>query len=250
MDPPPGIPRLPPAPLLSTQDPILLKAAEASAAYLRDLPNFSVRREVSRYSQAFSGKLSLIDVVTANLIYTEGSEFYSNIRVNNKQETERLKDLSGTHTTGEFGDIAFALFDDVTHARFTAAGEQLINGRGAWKYTYAVDRENSRWRIFSRSEHYYPAYGGQIWIDKENYRVLRLEQEALNFPYRFRYYQAELNIDYTDVRLDEGVKELMPTRAEALSCLRLAPNCQRNSTLFLNYAKFGAASTVAFDEVQ
>ena len=113
-----------------------------------------------------------------------------------------------------------------------------------------LDSGDTRWRLFATSEHYYPAYGGSFWIDQETHRVLRIELQARDLPYKFRYYLAEINIEYEFVRLDEGLRELMPVRTEALSCIRLAPNCQRNSSLFSNYAKFGAASTIAFDEVQ
>ena len=92
-----------------------------------------------------------------------------------------------------------------------------IVNRAAFRYDFSVEQPNSHWHIESEGQSYQPGYTGSIWIDKENYRVLRIELSAQNMPRSFPLDQVESAVDYDYVLIGEG-KYLLPVHSEALSC--------------------------------
>jgi hypothetical protein len=103
----------------------------------------------------------------------------------------------------------------------------------------------------SEGQAYQPGYTGSIWIDKENFRVLRIELSARNLPGGFPMDQVESAVDYDYVSIGED-KYLLPIHSEALSCGRGtsgrgASGCTRNVIEFRNYRKFTADTSITFD---
>lgn len=89
---------------------------------------------------------------------------------------------------------------------------------GAWS---DGEFSSTLWAIFSPASeglNYAPAYGGEIWIDKDTSRVLRVEMAAL------------------------------PAHSEALYCQRGGTACSRNITDFQNYKQYSADATITFEE--
>jgi hypothetical protein len=118
--------------------------------------------------------------------------------------------------------------------------------RAALRYDFSVEQPNSHWHVESEGQSYQPAYTGSIWIDKENYRVLRIELSAQSMPREFPLDQVESAVDYDYVLIGEG-KYLLPTHSEALSCAHGATNCTRNVIEFRNYKKFTADTSITFE---
>ena len=114
-------------------------------------------------------------------------------------------------------------------------------------YRFEVPREASGWQVNAPSQLYYPAYRGNIWIDKDTYRVLRLEQEGRNIPVLFPFSSVETSVDYDFVRLGGTQSFVLPTESEVLTCQRGSKICTRNKIEFRNYRKFGAESEITFD---
>jgi hypothetical protein len=92
-----------------------------------------------------------------------------------------------------------------------------------------------------------PAYSGTIWIDKENFRVLRIELQAQTMPRSFPLDQVESAVDYDYVFIGDN-KYLLPVHSEALSCARSSSQCSRNVIEFRNYKKFSADTSITFDD--
>ena len=130
---------------------------------------------------------------------------------------------------------------------FRRTGQDTVHGRSTWVYKFDVPRERSHWRIEGPSQLYYPAFNGEIWIDKQTSRVLRIEQSAQKMPLLFPFDTVETATDYDFVRLAAVDPYLLPVDAEVLSCIRGTSTCSRNRIEFRNYRKFGAESTVTFD---
>jgi hypothetical protein len=109
-----------------------------------------------------------------------------------------------------------------------------------------VREENSHWKLIvpdGRSEH--PAYTGNVWIDKESNRVLRIEQRTISLPGSFPLEKAESILEYGWVQID-GKSYLMPVRSDNLACTREGGVCSRNEIVFQNYRKFSAESNIKF----
>jgi len=134
----------------------------------------------------------------------------------------------------------------VTNAEFRNKRAATIVNRAAFRYEFSVEQPNSHWHVEVESQPYMPAYSGTIWIDKENFRVLRIEMSAQDMPRRYPLDQVEWAVDYDYVLIGEG-KYLLPTHSESLSCARSSNQCTRNVIEFRNYRKFTADTNITFE---
>ncbi len=133
-----------------------------------------------------------------------------------------------------------------TDADFHGKRSTTIVNRPSYRYDFSVEQPNSHWRVETSGQAYQPEYTGTVWIDKENYRVLRIELSARNMPGSFPLDQVESSIDYDYVLIGDG-KYLLPVHSEALSCARGTSDCSRNVIEFRNYKKFTADTSITFD---
>jgi len=233
------------------EDPIIVKAKEAAAAFVGVLPNFFCRQLTTRYeSDRPKDGWQATDTISADLAYENGHESYTNIKVGNKEHKGSMEDVGGNWSTGEFASMLDDLFDPGTAATFRKSGQDTISGRSATTFKFDVTREHSHWRIIKAGQLYYPAMRGTVWIDRETLRVLRLEIESRNMPLLFPLSKVEEAVDYDFVRLATPKPFLLPTVSEVLSCEQGSPHCSRNRIEFRNYRKFGAESGIIFDEKQ
>jgi hypothetical protein len=183
------------------------------------------------------------DRVTAEVLYVEGQESYRNVLVNGKRPKGDDPHLTGTWSTGEYGTTLKDVLAASTGARFQFVQDSQMNGRLVKKFDYQVDRRRSHWRVVFTGMTLYPAYEGSIWIDKESFRLLRLEMIARDVPPAYPLDIIQMTIDYGQVII-AGQSYLLPVRAENLACERLSLACSRNETEFRNYRRFTAESTV------
>ncbi len=239
------------APPPSPEDAAITSARTATAKFVEELPSFQVHRRTAR--QEKRGRLArwqTLDEVTATLVYRNGSESYSDIRIGEEEVKESLNEIDGLHTTGEFGQLVVGILDAEKRAVFARPRPVELNGRNAWRYTFSISRERSKWRLTTPSEQYFTAYTGALWIDLETSRVLRVEMEARELPKAFPLDTVEMNVDYSFVKLDSGETFLLPSESEALNCVRGTNLCLKNATLFTDYVKFEAESKILFEDVK
>ena len=244
------VPQPVPAVIPVQDDPIIAKAREAAASYLDTLPNYLVQQMTTRYqSDRPKSGWTALDVVTADVTVKDGLESYKNIKVGNKSVNTPMDQIEGTRSTGEFSTMLEQLLENGA-AKFRAGGTDTIHNRTAYKYSFEIPRELSRWRIESPSQLYYPATKGTIWIDKETSRVLRIEQQGKPMPALFPFDTIESATDWDFIRLGTSGPYLLPVEAEVLSCQRGTSICSRNKIEFRNYRKFGSETNITFDQPQ
>ena len=230
-------------------DPVIARARDAAASYIETLPSFSTRQSTMRYvRETARGEWKAQDVVSANLVYRNGEEVYSDIRVGRDRAEGRMEDIEGLRSTGEFGSMLAEIFDPNSGASFTRGSSDEIRGRRAVKYAYTLPRERSWFRIAAPSELFFTGYKGTLWLDSETNRVLRLEIQATGLPQEFPFDTVEVAVDYDFVRLEASRTFLLPIEAQALDCIRSTSVCMRNQTTFRNYVKFDAESGIIFDK--
>ena len=228
-------------------DPVIGKAREAAANYLEGLPNFFAKQMTTRYAtENIRQGWQAQDVITADVAYEDGHESYKNIKIGNKATNKSMDELPGTRSSGEFATLLIQLMEPGSQATFRRTGTDTVRGRSSYTYKFEITRTQSRWRVESPSQLYYPAYGGTIWIDRETSRVVRIEQDARKIPPLFPFDTIETTADYDYVRL-ETQSFLLPVESEVLSCQRASSVCARNKIEFRNYRKFGAESDITFD---
>jgi hypothetical protein len=230
-------------------DPVVQSAREAAWHFSETLPNYVVKQFTTRYqTEVAKGNRTswqALDVVTADVIAEGGKETYKNILVNGKAPRDSVE-KTGSWSTGEFVTIQLNLLAPQTDADFHNKRTTTIVNRAAYKYDYSVEQPNSNWEIHASAESYHPGYTGTIWIDKENFRVLRIEMSAKNMPKAFPLDAVESALDYDYVLIGDQ-KFLLPAHSESLSCIRGTSECTRNVIDFRNYRKFGADTSIKFE---
>src|SRR5205807_4766142 len=154
--------------------------------------------------------------------------------------------LGGAISTGEYVTALTELFKPESRAQFTAVDTDTLRGRRTIIYEYEVKRENSHQSLGwgeggSIKQQTISGYRGRIWIDRENYRVLRLEDISTEIEAGFPITAANKTIDYDWVTINEQ-PHLLPLRAVVELTDRYQGQTEqtRNEILFRGYRKFGA----------
>jgi len=230
-------------------DPVIDMAREEAFSFSETLPNYVVKEFTTRFqtepTRSRSTAWRALDTVTADVVYQDGKESYKNILVNGRTPRE-APEKTGSWSTGEFASTLQDIMSPYTNADFHGKRSTTIVNRAAFRYDFSVEQPNSHWHVETSGQSYLPEYTGSIWIDKENYRVLRIELSARNMPRTFPLDQVESSVDYDYVLIGDG-KYLLPVHSEALSCARGTSDCSRNVIEFRNYKKFTADTSITFD---
>src|SRR5207244_9302692 len=137
------------------------------------------------------------------------------------------------------------LFKPETRAEFRMVDTDTLHERRTIVYEYEVKKEFSHQTLGwgeggSITAETIAGYRGRIWVDRENYRVLRLEDISTEIDPGFPITAASKAIDYDWVTINEQ-PHLLPSRA--LVELTDRGHGQiiqtRNDMLFRGYRKFG-----------
>ena len=232
-------------------DPFIDQARDAASAFSETLPNYVVKQFTTRYATgaARGGKTSwqVLDNVTADVIEENGDEKYKNILVNGKPPTQDVE-KTGSWSRGEFSSLLQDVLSPLTNADFHGKRATTIVNREAFRYDFSVEQPNSHWHVESEAQSYLPAYTGAIWIDKQNYRVLRIELSAQKHAAR-RFRLTPWNRRSITIMCSSARASICcPIHSEALSCGRGTSTCTRNVIEFRNYKKFTADTSITFDD--
>ncbi len=231
----------------ATGDDIIASARDAADRLTDGLPNFIVLQSTTRYfSRVIPPQWQILDVVTAEVASVNGKEDYRNIRVNGKP-SNRPVEKTGAWSTGEFQTTLDSLLNPYTLTAFHKTKDDTIDGRSNYTYDFQVKQENSNWDIHAPDGSIAtPAYSGTVWIDKATFNVMRIEEQTGPLPTSFPFDKAESVVEYGFINID-GKTYPLPVHSEILTCQRGSSTCTKNDIRFQNYRKFGADSTVTFD---
>lgn len=230
-----------PAPIASlpSSAPLIDRAREAAFQFSQKLPNFICQEFMARFTQQGRGQKVPQDIVSAEIIYEDGTETYRNVKINNRPTDKHLQDIDGAWSTGEFASALLDLFDPASKAQFSSGRSSTASGLRAQVYDFQVRSENSHWRMQVGSQTAIAAYTGSVWVDPNTARVLRIERQARNLPSDFPIDAVESAVDYSYVMI-EGKSFLLPVHAESLGCQRGSSFCTHNVIDFRNYHQFKA----------
>src|SRR5581483_8187930 len=230
-------------------DPVIEKARDKAGEFTETLPSYVCQEMMARfYNVRHTVNWQPQDVVSMEVVYDNGKESYRNIAVNNKPSKKSMEELGGAWSTGEFGTVLIDLFSPATAADFRYRRSSTTSGRTSLVYDFDVQQPNSHWNIIGASQSYKPAYRGTVWIDKQTYRVLRIEMQAYHFPEDFPFDKVESATDYEFVRFAADLQFLMPVHAETLMCSRGTNQCSMNKIDFRNYHKYAGESVISFGD--
>src|SRR6266550_6637859 len=240
-----------PLPPIAESEELLEQARKTTLGAAEKMPDYLVKQQIIR-SHAFgqSRNWAAYDRLSIAVSYRQSAgEDYKLLSINGLPVTEdqnyNLK-LGGTISTGEYVTALTELFNPDSRAQFTAVDTDTLRGRRTIIYEYEVKRENSHQSLGwgeggSIKQSTISGYRGRLWIDRENYRVLRLEDISTEIQPGFPITAASKMIDYDWVTINEQ-PHLLPSRAVVELTDRYQGQTEqtRNEILFRGYRKFGA----------
>jgi hypothetical protein len=231
---------------------VLAKAREANLAAVDEMPDFVVKQLVSRYT-GFAGRNNwtpLDRLVLAVSYSAEKGEQYRILSINGttadvKAGSAYSSLLSGSTTTGEFVDELSRIFKAESKTEFTLVDTGTIRARKAIVYQFQIALENNKGDGITYSSGSFKSsvpvgQKGKVWIDRETYRVLRIEYQVTDMPQSFPIKAFDQSIDYDWIQIADA-KYLLPIVADGrfttLNSNELTQ--KRNLIRFKDYQKYG-----------
>ena len=241
---------------------LLVKAREATLAAVEEMPDFVVKQQVARQA-AYAGTnnfRNLDRLVVAVSYRASGAEDYRILSRNGIVQTSAAaakgsyEEAGGTSSTGEFVTVLAKIFKTDSETKFDAIDTDTIRGRRAVVYGYSIERARAQQRVTATgytTDTAITGMRGKVWVDRENFRVLRVETEATEIPEDFPIRTAARVIDYDWVTIGDE-KFLLP----ALSDVRLTFREKRevyetrNVIRFREYQKYGSEVKILDEDVE
>jgi hypothetical protein len=238
---------------------LLARTRDATRAAVGAMPDFVVRQLITRRF-AFGTTKNWIPMQSGNHLTvgvsyreSEGGERYKLLAVDGvptateeARERGSYEQESGASSTGEFVSMLKELFSDEAKAKFDAVDADVIRGRRAIIYEYEVKLEHSQQTLVYRDRGAEPLVArvgsrGRVWVDRETFRVLRLENIATDIPAGFPITATTNTIDYDWVTINER-KYLLPLSAAVEMTTTQQGRLYQtlNEIRFRNYQKYGA----------
>jgi hypothetical protein len=239
---------------------LLERTRKATLGAAEAMPDYIVKQQITR-SRAYgqSKNWAVYDRLSIAVSYRQiAGEDYKLLAVNGMPPGESQNygiKLGGTTSTGEYVTALSDLFKPETRADFNMVDTDTLRGRRTIIYEYEVKKQFSHQTLGwgeggSVSLQTVAGYRGRIWVDRENNRILRLEEISNDIDPGFPITAASTVIDYDWVAINEQ-QHLLPSRAvvELTDRVRGQTEETRNEILFRGYRKFGAeVKIIDFDD--
>jgi hypothetical protein len=239
---------------------VLTKARAATLEATGQMPDFVVKQLVTRsYALENTQNWKVSDRLVVGVSYrlSEGEQ-YRLLAVNGvagpaatASEKGDYKEAGGANSTGEFVSILKGLFEDESHTEFKALDTDTLRGRRALVYTYDIKKTNSKWLLDHGDSSIIAAHRGKVWIDREKFRVLRVESTSYDVPATFAITASNVAVDYDWVTIPGQGEYLLPSRSVIV--MTVAERSQsmqfRNEIRFRNYQKFGTELKILDDDI-
>lgn len=240
---------------------VLSEARKATLASIGEMPDFVVKQIVKR-GIAYEGTNNFrnLDRLVVGVSYrASGQEEYKVLSINgilqnNTKAESGYASTGGTSSTGEFVTVLEKIFKPESETKFQVIDSNTIRGRRAIVYDFSIERDKAKQNITYYA--YIPdsvitGMKGKIWIDRENFRVLRIESEATEIPNSFKITSAKRTVDYDWVKINDE-DYMLPSLSEVRLVSRETPRNYetRNRITFKDYQKYGSEVIVVEDDVE
>lgn len=229
---------------------VLAKARTAALAAINEMPDFIVRQVVIRsIGYAGTNKFTSLDRLLVAVGYrpSTGREEYRLLSVNGipqsqSKEKNSYAEAGGSISTGEFVNELATIFKPETETKFQIVDTDVIRGRRALVYSFDIDRDKGKQRLGVSGivvKQTLAGERGKIWIDRDNYRVLRIESQNTQIPDDFPMRASSLIMEYDWVTINDQ-KYLLPTYSDVRMTVRERSELieTRNEIRFRDYRKF------------
>jgi len=240
---------------------ILEKARAATLQTVEEMPDFVVKQLITR-SEAYAGTGNwrpYDNLVIAVSYSTEKGEQYRVLAKNgapvaNAVQANSYSGLDGATSGGEFVEDLKKIFDPASKTEFNLLTTDLVRDRRSVVFDYSILLENNKnggvglkGPIYQSS----PAgEKGRIWIDRDTFRVLRIEYQLTDIEPGFPVKAVTKSIDYDMVDI-AGEKYLLPIVSDFRGTVQSADKRfeSRNVIRFRNYQKYGTDVVISEEDV-
>jgi hypothetical protein len=222
-------------------------ARDIAINYTHKLPDFICTEQVRRTDRTSPTNIKA-DRLTIQLSDFGQKEKQKLVAMNGTQTEKPLESLDGLITGGEFGALLLGVFDPASSADFQWKESSNIRKRRAAVYTYRIARAKSHYLLGHRLEtgnmvEEAAGYHGEVVLDTETARALRLTAFADDIPKNSVILQSSVEVDY-DFAGVAGHTYLLPSRSEAH--MERSYRQITSVVTFLDYRKFEVDSTIDF----
>lgn len=237
---------------------IIVNARKKTLEAVAEMPDFVVKQQIQRYAAyAGTGNFRALDRLVVAVSYrSTGQEEYrvlsrDGILEANAQNKGSYEETGGTSSTGEFVTMLATIFKPESETVFDAIETDVVRGHRALVFEFSVERDKAKQvvAIGQPRDSTITGIKGKIWIDRDDFRVMRVESEATGIPDTFPIRSAKRAIDYDWVKISDE-KYLLPS----LSDVRLTHREKRevyetrNLIRFKDYQKFGTDVVIIDDD--
>src|SRR5207248_8908515 len=195
-----------PLPPIAESADLLELARKATLGAAEKMPDYLVKQQSTR-SHAFrqSRNWAAYDRLSIAVSYRQtAGEDYKLLSINGLPVTQDQNygiKLGGTTSTGEYVTALSDLFKPETRAEFRMVDTDTLHERRTIVYEYEVKKEFSHQTLGwgeggSITAETIAGYRGRIWVDRENNRVLRLEDISTEIDPGFPITAASNTNDY------------------------------------------------------
>ena len=241
---------------------VLDKTRAATRAAAEAMPDFVVKQQIVRaYARELTRSWNVSDRLTVAVSYSaKEGEQYRVLAVNGFPTPQNepssgnsLEKLGGSTSTGEYVSRLAMIFRPESNTEFKMVDTDTLDGRRAIIYEYVVKKMHAQGVLNYNNGAAVTTTGdrGRMWIDREKFRVLRLESISTEIPIDFPISHASRSIDYDWVTIAER-DYLLPSRAvvEMTAHQPDATFQTRNDVRFRNYQKYGTEVKIIDDDDQ
>jgi hypothetical protein len=226
-----------------------------------EMPDFVVKQVITR-SHAFAGTGNwrpYDNLVIAVSYSSESGEQYrvlakNGAPVRDSVQASNYNGLDGATSGGEFVEDLQKIFKPESKTRFELLTTDVVRGRRAVVYDYDIDIENNKGGgVGLKGPVYLSSPAGQkgkIWIDRDSFRVLRIEYDLTDISPSFPVKAVTKSINYDMVEI-AGEKYLMPTVSDFRGTVENSGKRfeSRNLIRFRDYQKFGTDVRILEDDI-
>lgn len=223
------------------------------------MPDFVVKQQIQRgLGIAGTGNFRNLDRLVVAVSYrSTGQEEYRVLSLNGVRQADpkpqsSYMETGGATSTGEFVSVLATIFKKESDTRFRYVDSDEIRSRRTLMFDFDIERDKARQQIISGSvvpDAIPSGMRGRVWIDSENFRVLRIDSEATQIPSDFPVRSARRLIDY-DWATISGEKYLLPLVSDVRMTVRRGNQNyeSRNVIRFRDYQKYGTEVTIVAED--
>ncbi|MGI8669621.1 MAG: hypothetical protein ACR2J3_07175 [Aridibacter sp.] len=238
---------------------LINETRQNTLAAVDEMPDFVVKQRIKR-SAAYAGTnnfKSLDNLIVAVSYRANGQEEYKLLSKNgvlesNPESKQSYSEVGGTSSTGEFVTILATIFKRESDTKFEVVDTDTISGRPSVVFDFSIERDKAQQKITSLgyiADSTIAGMKGRIWIDREKFRVLKIESTATEIPSDFPVRTANRTISYDWVKINDEMY-LLPSLSDVRLTFKQGRDVfeSRNLIQFKDYQKFGSEVIILDDD--